>query len=480
MDSIALSLVSHTNVGKTTLARTMLRRDVGTVFDQAHVTEVNEAHTLVETDDERLVLWDTPGFGDTARLLSRLRHEGNPLGWFLHAVWDRVRERALWCSQEALRNIRNDADVVLYLVSATEHPDDAGYVALELELLGWLDKPVIVLLNQTGPDDFEQDELLATWGAATKRFEHVRGLLPLDAFARCWVQETTLLERVSEVLPVERRAAMAGVIRAWNARRVATFQAAAEVLSSVLSETSADHVVVPRAMSAGAARRRAMSSLAERLDRRMKDALETLLELHELEGRAAASVREELADFSVANLALVGVKGGAIWGGLLSGAASGLTAEVLTGGLSFGGGLILGALAGAVGGAGLARGYQLATSSGEPAVSWELESLLALASRLTLIYLAVAQFGRGRGEVDDALVVHAETDANPWRAALDASLSTHTKSLSAALKQASAAASEGSPVAPAPQRLGPVFEGLLRDVLLKRYPEAAGLLPRKR
>src|SRR5690606_3808442 len=35
--TISLSLVSHTNVGKTTLARTLLGRDVGTVRDEAHV-----------------------------------------------------------------------------------------------------------------------------------------------------------------------------------------------------------------------------------------------------------------------------------------------------------------------------------------------------------------------------------------------------------------------------------------------------------
>ena len=44
MSTVTLSLISHTNVGKTTLARTLLRRDVGEVLDQAHVTEVSEAH----------------------------------------------------------------------------------------------------------------------------------------------------------------------------------------------------------------------------------------------------------------------------------------------------------------------------------------------------------------------------------------------------------------------------------------------------
>ena len=77
MATVTLSLISHTNVGKTTLARTLLRRDIGEVLDQAHVTEVSEAHELVALGDDRLMLWDTPGLGDSARLVSRLRNEHN-------------------------------------------------------------------------------------------------------------------------------------------------------------------------------------------------------------------------------------------------------------------------------------------------------------------------------------------------------------------------------------------------------------------
>jgi len=113
-------------------------------------------------------------------------------------------------------------------------------------------------------------------------------------------------------------------------------------------------------------------------------------------------------------------------------------------------------------------------------VSWETEALLALMVRLTLIYLAVAQFGRGRGEVDDALLEDAETEGNPWRAAVDAALSSRSKDLVGALKAVAGAASREEPGDAAAQRLGPVFEKLLRDVLVQRYPEAAGLLLAKR
>jgi hypothetical protein len=127
---IALSLVSHTNAGKTTLARTLLREDVGEVRDAPHVTEFAEVRTMIATPGgERLLLWDTPGFGDSVRLAKRLRQSTQPLGWFLSQVWDRWRDRPFWASQQAMKNLRDEADVMLYLVNAAESPEAAGYVA---------------------------------------------------------------------------------------------------------------------------------------------------------------------------------------------------------------------------------------------------------------------------------------------------------------------------------------------------------------
>ncbi len=97
------------------------------------------------------MLWDTPGFGDSARLLRRLEQSGNPLGWFLTQVWDRYTDRPFWSSQQAMRNVRDHADVVLYLANAAEDPAGAGYVDPEMRILGWIGKPVLVLLNQLGP-----------------------------------------------------------------------------------------------------------------------------------------------------------------------------------------------------------------------------------------------------------------------------------------------------------------------------------------
>ena len=133
---ISLALVSHTNVGKTTLARTLLGADVGAVRDAPHVTEFADGHQLLQTDaGDHLMLWDTPGFGDSARLVRRLRQTEQPLIGFLSATWDRLADRPFWSSQQALRAVRDEADVVLYLVNAAESPAAAGYVGPEICLL---------------------------------------------------------------------------------------------------------------------------------------------------------------------------------------------------------------------------------------------------------------------------------------------------------------------------------------------------------
>lgn len=124
---IQFALISHTNNGKTTLARTLVGVDIGEVRDAAHVTVFAESHTLLATPQgDTLQLWDTPGFGDSVRLLKRLGQSGNPIGWFLREVLDRYRDRPFWLSQQALRTAKDSADVVLYLVNSSEHPRDAG------------------------------------------------------------------------------------------------------------------------------------------------------------------------------------------------------------------------------------------------------------------------------------------------------------------------------------------------------------------
>ena len=415
--SIALSLVSHTNAGKTTLARTLLGRDIGEVRDAPHVTEFADVFTMLETPQgETLRLWDTPGFGDSLRLAKRLRESTGAMGWFLSEVWDRWRDRPFWASQQALRNVRDEADVMLYLVNASEQPEAAGYVRPEMELLAWIGKPVIVLLNQLGvPREAAMEGAeLEQWRRHLAAFVQVKAVLPLDAFARCWVQEGSLLQAIEAALAGEHRALMGRLRVAWENQRLATFEASVESIAASLARLAGAFEVVPDAgslltklRSVGAAlgvgsseespAALAQKKLAERMAEEVRGNTLVLIRLHGLDGQVQAEILSRLATHFETRLRLDEGKA-AVWGGLVTGAIAGLKADVLSGGLTLGGGLIAGGLLGALGAAGLARCVNLVRGTDQSWLAWNAESLDAMVDAALLRYLTVAHFGRGRGD----------------------------------------------------------------------------------
>ncbi len=469
MNLVTLSLISHTNVGKTTLARTLLRTDVGEVLDQAHVTEVSEAYDLVKTKDACLRLWDTPGLGDSARLVHRLQREGNPLGWFLHQVWDRYRDRALFCSQQAVRNIQREADVVLYLVNTSEEPDEAGYVPHEMELLGWIGKPVLVLLNQTGPVGSDRDrDAFERWSAAVEPWPIVRDVLPLDAFTRCWVQEGVLLERVAGLIEGETQETMRELAAAWEQGNLSIFERACAALGGYLVTAALDRETLTGQGIGQTEKRRAMRVLAGRLDDATRRLMDDLIADHGLVGRYQTDARERLdEDFdSPGETAWTSGRAGVL-GAAMGGAAGGLVADVAVAGLSFGGGAVAGALLGAAGAMGLRRGFQFVRAEQAPEVRWAAEFLDQLLRQSLLRYLAVAHFGRGRGEWRET--------GNPerWNALVEAALGKTGDRFEATVTALRDAGKGGDD---AERSLALFVRGVLSDVLSAAYPQAAHIL----
>ena len=466
--TISLSLVSHTNVGKTTLARTLLSRNVGVVRDEPHVTDSADRFDLLQTPEgDVLTLWDTPGFGDSARLADRLQKSDRPIGWFVGQVWDRLTDRPLWSSQQAVRNVREEADVVLYLVSAAEDPEDAGYVEPEMRILQWIGKPIIVLVNQMGPPrgPAEEAEEIQRWRAHLADAPAVRQVLALDAFARCWVQEGALLEEVGALMPDDKRESFGRLRRAWQTQRREAFDAAMKVLAARLARAALDkEKMAPggirgRLRDVGtalgvtrekedSARQTAMRNLAVRLSEDIQRSTNRLIELHGLEGAAGDEVLTRLADH-YAVTQKVNEGGAAVLGGLFTGALAGLKADIVTGGFTLGGGMIAGGVLGALGAAGLARGYNMVRGTDSVTMTWTDEIMNRLVSSSLLAYLAVAHYGRGRGQwaqsehpafwestVREVLVQHETAFTGFWRRRSQYTMESLTAALQSEVTQA--------------------------------------------
>lgn len=406
---IALSLISHTNIGKTTLARTLLRRDIGLVADRAHVTLENQKYTVLETDaGESLQLWDTPGFPNCQKILSRVQGAKNPIVRILTDVWDRFRDRPSWCAQQAVLNVQQEADVVLYLVNAAEEPSMAGYIAPELQLLEWIGKPVIVLLNQTGTprDHGEQQRLEQPWKEYFARYGFVGGVHSLDAFSRCWVQEGILFETIQSLLPSQDRSLMHRLFTVWQKTNLTVFHASMEQWALLVSGAARAHVMTRGDGSPmEGQKQQAVDGLLKGLVNEVGATTKAVIALHGLEGNAIGEIQARMEHVEVqrgsrgqGEATLSGTAIGGIGGALTSGAYAGLHLEAATGGVSMGlftvAGAVVGGVLGFLGGEAWTERQKGRTPT---PVTWSNEYLDVLVQDVIIRYLAIAHFGRGQG-----------------------------------------------------------------------------------
>lgn len=242
---------------------------------------------------------------------------------------------------------------------------------------------------------------------------------------------------VIPLLDAEKRAAAEGLRTAWRGRNLEVFQRSMRTLGRSLAESVLDkaHVSKERLLQKiGIGRSQlndemeeARGQLTERLAQRSLSATNDLILLHGLEGRSAR-------DIGKVNDEAFGVPervNESLWtalGGLLTGAAGGVIADIKTGGMSFGSGTVLGMICGGAGTYLVARGYNL-TRGDDTSVRWTAEHFAAQTEMALLCYLAVAHYGRGRGDWQDA------EHPPHWRQAVKNIVASHRKELDALWKR---------------------------------------------
>jgi hypothetical protein len=148
----------------------------------------------------------------------------------------------------------------------------------------------------------------------------------------------------------------------------------------------------------------------------------------------------------------------------VSGALGGLAADLAFGGLTFGAGALIGGILGALGVGGAARAYNHAHGAHDGRVRWSAEFLTERFGAAILRYLAVAHYGRGRGDW-----VEAEYPAH-WRP-LVAELTARYSGELEPIWNAEGRTSAGEVA----QLLAPLVTRAAREALEQLYPEAREL-----
>jgi len=340
---LRLSVVGHTNVGKTSLMRTLMR-DVafGQVAPASATTRQVEGARLLAAGQAVIELFDTPGLEDAGALIEHLEGEAGER----HAGPERID--AFLASKNAADRFEQEArvltqmlesDAALYIVDAREPV--LGKYQDELAILSLCARPILPVLNFVA----NRHSRVNAWREALSRVglhavvEFDTVVFSLEAEVQLWRRLATLTDTHAPALDqlVTDRESQAD----WQR------SAGRAMIAELLVDAAAARRTAERGDQAALenANRSLRQSIAGREQRfvdqlielyRFTDADYRHLELPIERGQWATDL------FDSATLAVVGKRAG---GGLAAGAAAGAAVDVATGGLSLGAGTLIGALA---------------------------------------------------------------------------------------------------------------------------------------
>ena len=277
--------------------------------------------------------------------------------------------QALWpvgaANKSPLARLREDTDAVLLLTRPG---------ATEPAWLAALDRPQIALVDTpVHPPDAEPPRL------------SVHHLARADG----WLAEGRLLSALDAALPGDPR--LPRLRQAWVAQQRARLDAGTQVLADSLARIAATHQAVAdegflarRAEADGA--RAALATALDAEWRRCEERLAALL------GHAAfTSDPASAAPSPAAHLRnRLGEGRAALMGGVVTGALAGLKADVLSGGMTMGAGLVAGGLIGALGAAGMAKGLNVVRGTDRSFAAWDDAALAPITQALLQRYLVLA------------------------------------------------------------------------------------------
>ncbi|WP_346397860.1 GTPase/DUF3482 domain-containing protein [Pseudomonas syringae] len=343
--AIRLAVVGHTNVGKTSLLRT-LTGDVsfGEVSHRPSTTRHVEGARL-SVDGEALVeLYDTPGLEDAIALLDYLERLDRPgerldgparLTRFLEGSEARQR-----FEQEAkvMRQLL-DSDAGLYVIDARE-PVLAKYRD-ELAVLASCGKPLLPVLNFVSAQQHREPEwreALSRVGLhALVRFDSVAP--PEDGGRRLYESLALLLESA--------RPRLERLIDDQEKQRTAKRHSAARLIAELLIDCAACRRSVETTVDQ---EQQAVEALRKAVRQREQQCVEALLKLYAFRKDDVSSGDLPLMDgrwgddlFNPETLKLMGVRVG---GGVAAGAAAGAGVDLMVGGVTLGAAALVGAIAG--------------------------------------------------------------------------------------------------------------------------------------
>ncbi len=352
---INVAVVGHSNAGKTSLIRTLLRDDqFGDIDEMAGTTRCVEKSAILSADDEVLDLFDTPGFEDSSALLQALQAlsktvETGSSADLLRMFIERAEDYPDF--EQEIKVLRQSliSNVLLYIIDVREPL--LGKYSDEVEILSMAGKPILPVFNFIAGNS----DALMRWREQMAKF-NLHAALEFDTVAfefeaekRLYQKLQSLLEKHYDILQtlIDYRQEIWGKLNHAAARRI--FQLIA-VVACYRREVS----------TKGSPYDADVASMQDFVRSAEQQALRDLLTIFsftqldvDIQQLPVRDGEWELDLFSPAMLKDFGLNAGAT---ALKGAAAGAGIDLMVGGMSLGAATMLGAALGT--GWAAARRYQ--------------------------------------------------------------------------------------------------------------------------
>ncbi|TXI29213.1 MAG: DUF3482 domain-containing protein [Nitrosomonas oligotropha] len=190
-----IAVVGHTNTGKTSLIRTMLRStEFGVIEDGAGTTRHVEQAAISADNEAILKLYDTPGLEDSRALFAHIKKlqakakSLSPIQILEQFIAQVTVNDPLEQEAKVIRQVLR-SDILLYIIDVRE-PFLEKY-RLELEILTQVSKPIIPVFNFIAGHDRE----LAKWREHLAAF-HMHATLEFDTVAFTFEAERRLYQKM--------------------------------------------------------------------------------------------------------------------------------------------------------------------------------------------------------------------------------------------------------------------------------------------
>jgi len=392
-DTLNIALASHTNIGKTSLLRTLLKRDVGEVSNKENVTQKSAGYFLLNEQNARLKIWDTPGFNNVENLINKIQQ--NNLDKFL--IKYRRKDKL---NVEALSALKNESDLILFLIPAQPDSNLKNTIIQELTILKKLNKPVLYIVNRLEKDDHKKNEdSLNDWKEVFLKYnipnEYV---LPLDAHNRTMEDEELFFKKIVLITNSETKELAEKIHKYYKEKKESQLRK----LSIIISDTLIELCEIYEKKSD----KKSLEQLKKRSDIIIIGAIEEIIKAIGLDH----SINKELTNNIIAKYKTLPFNDSksfsdAVKGGAITGVTAGATTALIDGGFGLVGGLIIGAIAGGIGSFIISFSYKEIKYKGSKIIIWDEEFIKNIFEQLIKNRLTISEYGRARGKVTNDYLI---------------------------------------------------------------------------